>query len=117
LGSSCNILHTSRSPLLYKTANDIEEWPFRSPDLIPQAFFWEFLKGDARITSLLLIEEIKTRAIATSAKNDYDILQNMWQEIEYRFDVSHVGGSAHISTLKSRSTKRFNIKKSYNLST
>jgi hypothetical protein len=35
----------------------------------------------------------------------------MLQEIEYRFDVAHVGGSAHISTLKPRSTKRFNIKK------
>jgi hypothetical protein len=64
------MLHTSRSPLLDKTANDIEEWPFRSPDLIPQDFFWEFLKGNARITSLLLTEETKTRTIATNAKND-----------------------------------------------
>jgi hypothetical protein len=66
------------------------EWPPRSPDLTPMYFFlWGFVKDNVYVPPLpTTLHELKTRIRQACANTDQEILHNVWQEVEYRFDVA-----------------------------
>jgi hypothetical protein len=65
------------------------EWPPISPDLTPMDFFlWGFVKDNVYVPPLpTTLPELKTRIREVSANSDQEILHNVWQEVEYHFDV------------------------------
>jgi hypothetical protein len=42
------------------------------------------------------LHELKTRIREACANTDQEILHNVWQEVEYRFDVARATRGAHI---------------------
>ena len=74
------------------------KWLLQSLDLsLCDFFLWEYVKGLVYASLLLAsINELKQRV--TSALNNVtrDMLQHVWQELNYRLDVCHVTGCAHI---------------------
>jgi hypothetical protein len=73
------------------------EWPPRSPDLRPiDFFFWGFVKDfidDPPLPTTL--HELKTRIREACVYTEQEILLNVWQEVEYRFDVTRATRGAH----------------------
>jgi hypothetical protein len=72
-------------------------WPPRSPDLTPCDFF---LRG--HIKDLVYvppvprgIDELKRCISEAAASVTADILERVWQEMEYRIDVCRVTKSTH----------------------
>jgi hypothetical protein len=65
-------------------------WPPRSPDLTPMDFLlWGFVKHNVYVPKLLTtLHELKTQIREACANTDQEILHNVWQEVEYRFDVA-----------------------------
>jgi hypothetical protein len=52
-------------------------------------FLWGFVKDNVYIPPLLtLLHELKTRIRDACANIGQEILHNMWQDVEYRFDVA-----------------------------
>jgi hypothetical protein len=52
-------------------------------------FLWCFEKDNVYVPPLpRTLQELKTRIIEASANTDQEILHNVWQEVEYRFDVA-----------------------------
>jgi len=64
-------------------------WSHRSPDLSPLEFFlWGYIKNivyTEKIRNIQHLQERITSAIETVTR---DIIQNTWQEIEFRLDIS-----------------------------
>jgi hypothetical protein len=58
-------------------------------------FLWGFVKVNVYVPSLPTLHELKTRIIEVCAKADEEIPHNMWQEVEYRFDVARATCGAH----------------------
>jgi hypothetical protein len=74
------------------------EWPPRSSGLTPMDFFlWDFVKDNVSVPLLLTTpHKLKTRMREACANIDQEILHNMWQEVEYQFDVARATCGAHI---------------------
>jgi hypothetical protein len=52
-------------------------------------FLWCFVKDNVYVPPLpTTLHELKTRIREACAKADQEILHNVWQEVEYRFDVA-----------------------------
>jgi hypothetical protein len=59
-------------------------------------FLWGFVKDNVYVSPLpTTLHEIKTRIREACAKTDQEILHNVWQEDEYRFDVARATRGAH----------------------
>jgi hypothetical protein len=51
-------------------------------------FLWGFIKDNVYVRPLpTTLHELKTRIREACANTDQEILHNVWQEVEYRFDV------------------------------
>jgi hypothetical protein len=60
-------------------------------------FLWGFVKDNVYILLLpTTLHELKTRIREACANTDQEILHNVWQEVEYRFDVARTTRGAHI---------------------
>lgn len=73
-------------------------WPPRSPDLTPLDFFlWGFLKDKVYVTPLPAnLAELRNRITATVALVTPDMLQRVWEEIDFRWDVCRMTNGSHI---------------------
>ena len=72
-------------------------WPSRSPDITPVNFFlWDYVKDIVYRTKVRDITDLKQRIPNAIATIDEDMLQQTWQEIEYRLDVLRLTNGAHI---------------------
>jgi hypothetical protein len=59
-------------------------------------FLWGFVKDNVYVTPLpITLHELKTQIREACVNNDQDILHNVWQEVEYRFDVARATRGAH----------------------
>jgi len=81
--------------------NVLLKWPPRSPDLTPCDFFlWGYVKGLVYVPPLpTSLEELKQRITAALETVTQDMLQRVWQELDYRLNVCRVTGGAHIENL------------------
>jgi hypothetical protein len=60
-------------------------------------FLWGFVKDNVYFLPLpTTLQELKTRIRESCANNDQEILHNVWQEVEYRFDVARATNGANI---------------------
>jgi hypothetical protein len=60
-------------------------------------FWWGFVKDNFYVRSLLTtLYELKTWIREACVNTDQEILHNMSQEVEYRFDVARDTRGAHI---------------------
>ncbi|KAJ4447807.1 hypothetical protein ANN_09815 [Periplaneta americana] len=63
-------------------------WPPRSPDLTPlDFFFWGYIKDIVYKTVVADLEDLRRRIVAACATVTPEMLQNAWQELEYRLDI------------------------------
>ena len=76
-------------------------WPPRSPDLTPCDFFmWGFVKDYVYVPPLpTTLDELCARITAAIVDIDRDMLQKVWQEMEFRLDVCRVTRGSHIEHL------------------
>ncbi|PSN56132.1 hypothetical protein C0J52_03356 [Blattella germanica] len=83
------------------TRRNTDSLPPRSPDLIPCDFFlWGFVKERVFSPPLPLnIDDFKQRIRQAVASVDADMLQRVWDELDYRMDVCRMTGGAHIENL------------------
>ena len=73
--------------------NALAFWPPNSPDLTPCDFF---LWGFVFVPPLPLNLDDLKQAVASV---DADMLQRVWDELDYRMDVCRVTGGGHIEHL------------------
>jgi hypothetical protein len=60
-------------------------------------FLWGFVKDSVFVPPLpTTLRELKTRISEARANTDQEILDSVWQEAEYRFDVARATCGAHI---------------------
>jgi hypothetical protein len=58
---------------------------------------WGFVKDNVYVPLLpTTLHELKTRIREACPNIDQEILHNVWQEVEYRFDVPRATLGAHI---------------------
>jgi hypothetical protein len=58
---------------------------------------WDFVKDNVYLPPMpTTLYELKTRIRETYANIDQEILHNVWQEVEYRFDVARASRGANI---------------------
>ncbi|KAJ4432445.1 hypothetical protein ANN_21064 [Periplaneta americana] len=76
-------------------------WPPRSPDLTPCDFFSVGVCQRSSVCTSLPVnlEELNNRIRAAVARVDRDMLQRVWQELDYRVDVCRVTRGGHIEHL------------------
>ncbi|PNF30068.1 hypothetical protein B7P43_G04744 [Cryptotermes secundus] len=76
-------------------------WPLRSPDLTPCDFFlWGYIKDRVYVPPLpRTLVELRERIDAAVMTIDRMMLQNTWNELDYRLDVCRVTQGAHIEHL------------------
>jgi hypothetical protein len=67
-----------------------DEATFHMSDLTPMdLFLCGFVKVNVYVSPLpTTLHKLKTRTIEACANSDQEILHNVWQEVEYRFDVA-----------------------------
>lgn len=73
-------------------------WPPRSPDLTPlDFFFWGFIKDTVYVPPLpASLPELRARIYAATEQVTPDMLQRVWQEIDFRWDVCRITNGSHI---------------------
>ena len=72
-------------------------WPPRSPDITPLDFFlWGYVKDIVYKTAVRDIVTLQQRIRAAISTIIPHMLQNVWQETEYRFDILRVTRGAHV---------------------
>jgi hypothetical protein len=78
------------------------EWPHRSPDLTPCDFFpWGYVKEHMFVPPLPLdIDELKLTVTAAVEAIDRNMLESVWDELDYRLDICRVTNGAHIEHLQ-----------------
>ena len=81
--------------------NGMLKRPPRSPDLNPCDFFlWRYVKTLVYIPPLPAnVNELKQRITIALETVTQDMLHRVWEELDYRLDVSRVTGGAHIEHL------------------
>jgi hypothetical protein len=67
-------------------------WPARSPDLTP---LWGHVKDIVRTTSASRHNDLKGR-IRRAVTTERQMLQSVWQEVNYRFDACRATRSSYI---------------------
>jgi len=84
-----------------KWDNHLLPWPPRSPDLTPcDLFLWEFIKGSVYIPPLpMSLNEVRDWITHTLQTITADMLHRVWDEFDYRVDVSRVTQGAHTERL------------------
>jgi hypothetical protein len=77
------IVHTSNED------TTLIPWPPRSPDLTPcDFFFWGYVKDKVYVSPLPRdLPELRQRIMAAADTIDVDMLQHVWQELDYRIDL------------------------------
>jgi hypothetical protein len=77
------------------------KWPPRSPDLTPCGFFlWGYVKEKLFVPPLPLdIDELKLRIAVAIETIDRNILERVWDELDYRLGICRVTNGAHIEHL------------------
>lgn len=73
-------------------------WPPRSPDLTPLDFFlWGFIKDKVYIPPLpKSLQDLRNRISAAVDEVTPDLLERVWQEIDFRWDVCRITNGSHI---------------------
>ncbi|PNF41647.1 hypothetical protein B7P43_G07629 [Cryptotermes secundus] len=72
-------------------------WPPRSPDLTPFDFFlWGYVKDRVFVLSVNDLPDLRVRIRETTATVPMNMLERMWQEIEYRLDIVRATNGAHV---------------------
>ena len=62
-------------------------WPARSPDLLPCDFFLRgYLKSRIHATTVLSMEDLKARITTEVQRIARSMLENVWENIEFRLD-------------------------------
>jgi len=81
--------------------NDFLAWQPRSPDTPPCDFFlWGYVKGQVYVPPLpASIPELKIRFRTAIETITADMLQTVWNELDYRVDVCKITKGAHIEHL------------------
>ena len=76
-------------------------WPLRSPDGTPCDFFlWDYVKYQVYVPPLpASIPELKVRIRTAIETITADMLQTVWNELDYRVLVCRITKSAHIEHL------------------
>jgi hypothetical protein len=76
-------------------------WPPRSPDLTPCDFFlWGYIKALVYVPPLpRSLIKLRERIAAAVMTIDRMMLQNVWNELNYRLDMCRVTQGAHIEHL------------------
>ena len=76
-------------------------WPPRSPDLTPCDFFlWRFVKDTVFVPPVPAnLQALLDRITAAVALIDRDMLTSVWNELDYRLDVCHIGQRGYIGHL------------------
>jgi hypothetical protein len=76
-------------------------WPPRSPDATPCAFFlWVYVKDQVYVPHLPeSIPDLKVRIKTAIETITADMLQTVWNELDYRVDVCRIRNGAHIEHL------------------
>ena len=76
-------------------------FPPRSPDAIPRDFFtWGYVKVQIYVSPLpASIPELKVRIRTTTETITSDMLQTVWNGLDYRVDVYRITKGAHIENL------------------
>jgi hypothetical protein len=60
-------------------------------------FLWSFVMDNVYVPVLpTTLHELKTRIREACANTDQEIVHNVWQEVEYRFDDARATCDAHI---------------------
>jgi len=72
--------------------------PLRFRDATPCDFFlWCYVKDQVYVPPLpASIPELKVRIITATETNTADMLQTVWNELDYRVDVCRITKGAHI---------------------
>ena len=75
--------------------------PPRSPDANPRDFFlWGYVKDQVYVPPLpASIPELKVRIRTATETITADMLQTVWNELDYRVDVCRITNGAHIEHL------------------
>jgi len=72
-------------------------WPLRSLDLSSLDFFlWGYIKNIVYAEKIRNIQYLQERITSVIETVTRDMIQKMWQEIEFRLDVSRATNVAHI---------------------
>jgi len=76
-------------------------WPPRLPDLTPCDFFlWGDIKDCVYVPLMPCnLPQLRQRIMEAVAAIDCQMLQHVWQELDYRIDVCHVTKGGHIEHL------------------
>ena len=76
-------------------------WPPRSPDATPCDFFlWDYVKDQVYVPPLpTSIQELKVRIRTAIETITADMLQTVWNELDYRADVCRITKGAHTEHL------------------
>jgi hypothetical protein len=82
----------------YRTYANLFAWPPRSPDATPRDFFlWSYVKDQVYVLPLpACIPELKVRIRTAIESITADMLQSVWNELDYRVDVCRITNGAHI---------------------
>ena len=72
-------------------------WPSRSPDFFPlDCFLWGYIKNIVYAGKIRNIHHLQDRITSAIETVTRDMIKKMWQEIEFRLDVSRATNGAHI---------------------
>jgi len=76
-------------------------WPSRSPDAIPCDFFlWGYVKDQVYVPPLTAsIPELKVQIRSAIETITADILQTLWNELDYHVEVCRITKGAYIEHL------------------
>lgn len=95
-----NIVRTSlneRFPDSWIGRGGPTSWPPRSPDLTPLDFFlWGFVKDRVYQTPVADLADLRRRIVEVIALVTPEMLSRVWQEIEYRLDITRATNGAHV---------------------
>jgi hypothetical protein len=80
---------------------ELLRWPLRFPDLTPcYLFLWGYIKDRVFVPPLAnKLVDPRARIIDAITEIDRNMLQRIWEELDYRLDVCRVTRGAHIEHL------------------
>ena len=103
MSSSIWTLHhiTLLAPIHCRDDQILLAWPLRSPDATPFDFFlWGYVKDQVYVPPLpASIQELKVRIRTAVQTITGDMLQTVWNELDYRVDVCRITKDAQTEHL------------------